>query len=81
MNQPINVDINKTLPIKCKCGNETFVLEFFLRRIPGILIMQLQDVLHPVSVYRCTRCKNLFDFGKYAKEAAEKLHINPKNPQ
>lgn len=81
MNQPININLEQTHPIKCKCGNETFSTEFYLRRIPGFMIMQPQDALHPVEVFRCTKCKNLFDFGKYAKEQAEKLHINPKNPQ
>ena len=69
MNKQVNVD---QLPsIKCDCGNETFEQITFLKCIPAIMAGALADQLLPLPVFRCCRCKNLFDFGKYDRKAAE----------
>lgn len=71
MNTPINVNLDNCPSVQCPCGNETFHLIHFLKRIPGIMIGQTTDQFMPIPVYECVRCRKLLDFGKLAKEPAD----------
>lgn len=73
-NNQINVNLDNCTAVRCGCGNETFHLIHFVKRVPGIMVGQTSDQFIPVPVYECVRCKNLLDFGKLARDT-------PENPQ
>jgi len=68
MQNQVHIDLTKTEPIKCKCGNETFDQIYFLRRLPGLISPTMKDETIPLPSFICRKCKNVHDF--YPKKSA-----------
>lgn len=73
--QQIKIDLNKTEPVKCHCGNETFTQIFFLRKISGILSPTGNAELIPVNGYKCERCKNIADIQQLLTDGTQKKRL------
>lgn len=73
----VEVDLNNCPTIECQCGNPFFEFRIVIKRIPGIMIAQSQDVYHQERILACSKCgmpnKNTtaVKFDKYFPEEKE----------
>jgi hypothetical protein len=52
----LNLDISKTTPLVCKCGNHTFEQGVFLREISALLSPTGKAGIIPVPTFCCNAC-------------------------
>lgn len=77
MQKKVNVDLSKIKNVKCTCGNTFFEQAYIIKRIPGLMVGSTQDVMSPVEIYRCDKCKEVLpDFKNAMTEPAEMKIIN-----
>lgn len=77
--QSLQVDLTKLKNVKCVCGNSFFERCYGVKKIPGLMVGSVQDVMSPIEIYRCTDCKVVLpDFVHMLKEpstANEKINL------
>ena len=87
MEQNIKINPTKYPNIKCdKCGNDTFITAFILKRIPGLEIgAGTEDQILDLPVYICSKCGEILDeyqkmykLGKYNENAEESVNKEQK---
>ena len=60
MPQTPTLTIKDTKPVKCeKCGCQIFEATLILRKIPGLLIGEKEDILKSIPVFTCKKCGHL----------------------
>lgn len=52
----LNLDISKTTPLVCKCGNHTFEQGVFLREISALVSPTGKAGIIPVPTFCCNAC-------------------------
>ena len=57
--QQIQLDLKKTTPVKCDCGNDIFMSVMKFRLVPKLLAGSKEDQLLPIQVFTCTSCGNI----------------------
>ena len=51
----INIDLKQTEEVLCdKCGHNTFVQAFYIRKVSAVIAGQ--ESLLPISVFECSQC-------------------------
>jgi len=55
----LNITIDKTTPVKCECGNQTFTEALMLRKVSRFITGQPEDRMTPIPVFLCSSCGNL----------------------
>lgn len=59
MQQP-NIDLSTSVPYVCeKCGHDTFVTVFKLRKIPAIASPSGEEMLVPIQAFACAECGHI----------------------
>lgn len=54
--QQMKIDLDKTIELKCKCGNNTFQMGFLMRKVSRFVTQQMNDALVPVQIMTCLKC-------------------------
>ena len=57
----INLSLDKTEAVKCKCGNEAFIEGVMLRKASRFLTGTDRDALVPISVMICSKCGDVVE--------------------
>jgi hypothetical protein len=52
----ITIDLNKVPFVICECGNPFFTSKILLKRIPGLMAGQANDLYHKEPVLVCDLC-------------------------
>jgi hypothetical protein len=52
----VAVDLNNCPTIECACGNPFFEFRIVIKRIPGIMVAQSQDIYHQERILACSKC-------------------------
>lgn len=74
--QNINIDFSSLDSIGCDhCGGIYFQEAVVLKRIPGLMVGQPQDVEYPVPILLCGQCGKPKVPGKPEKKEENKLHL------
>lgn len=58
-NQHIQIRIDQTEELKCKCGNATFIQVAFLRVVPALLSPTLKPEMMPIPAFQCVSCQRI----------------------
>lgn len=56
MQKQVNVDLNKCPDERCECGNPFYTMKTIIKRIPGIMVAQTEDIFNPVNYFACDVC-------------------------
>lgn len=57
MQQQVNIDLKKTLPIVCEeCNNQTFSEALILRKVSKFVTATEKDSIYPIPTFVCTKC-------------------------
>lgn len=56
MQKQVNVDLNKCPDERCYCGNPFYTMKTIIKRIPGIMVAQSEDIFNPVNYFACDVC-------------------------
>lgn len=56
MNNQVQIRLEQTTPLKCKCGNEKFYQVFFLRTVPALLSGTMKPEMLPIPAFECSIC-------------------------
>ena len=58
--QQINIDLNQTTEEVCeKCGNNTFVQVYQMRKLSALLSPTGQETMIPIQVFACAKCGHI----------------------
>ena len=58
--QQINIDLSQTTEEVCeKCGNNTFVQVYQMRKLSALLSPTGQETMIPIQVYACAKCGHI----------------------
>lgn len=66
------IDVSKTQPFKCACGNESFSQVFFLRIVPALLSPSMKAEIIPLPGFECKKCKRMADLSQGANQKPQK---------
>lgn len=50
------IDVTKTTPLVCKCGNHTFTQVSFLRVLSALLSPNSKEAVIPMMTFACNAC-------------------------
>jgi hypothetical protein len=58
MNGPLelNITLDKTDPVTCKCGNDVFIPGLMFRKVSKFLTGSGKDGIIPIEIYCCSKC-------------------------
>lgn len=58
--QQINIDLSQTTEEVCeKCGNNTFVQVYQMRKLSALLSPTGQETMIPIQVFACAKCGHI----------------------
>ena len=58
--QQINIDLSQTTEEVCeKCGNNTFVQVYQMRKLSALLSPTGQEAMIPIQVFACAKCGHI----------------------
>lgn len=53
------IDLEKTTPITCSCGNYTFTASAILRKASALISPNGREGIVPIPVFTCNACGNI----------------------
>lgn len=56
----IAVNLQSSTKVSCeRCGNDTFVVVYYLRKFSKLLMGSQNDVLYPHETFACSKCHHV----------------------
>ena len=82
----INIDLNRVPTERCVCGNNTWKIVYFIKKVSALVSPTGKDTVVPIQIFACDKCntispmfKNLNDTDEIASSAGESLRGAVKN--
>jgi DNA-directed RNA polymerase subunit RPC12/RpoP len=58
-NQNIQIRLDQTEELKCKCGSAVFIQVNFIRIVPALLSPTLKPEMMPIPAFQCVNCQRM----------------------